>query len=251
MRLRQIAIVVRDLETVTREAAEVLGIEVAYSDPGVGVFGLRNVLLPIGETFLEILTPTRDDASGARFLARRGGDAGYMVILQTHDLASDRARLAGCGAEVIWETALEDIATAHLHPRDPGAAIVSLDEARPWESWRWAGPAWRDHMRTDRVDALLGATLAGPDPAALAKRWAEVLGRPCAPVAGGRFEIRLEDEGRLRFEQAGSPAAEGLVAVRLRARDAMTVRAAAVACGLPGAPGEILLGGVRFELEPA
>jgi hypothetical protein len=106
-------------------------------------------------------------------------------------------------------------------------------------------------MRTDRVEALTGATLAGPDPAALAQRWAEVLGRPCKPARDEGFEIALEEGGRLRFERATSPADEGLVAVRLRARDPEAVRTAAVACGLAGAPGEIRLGGVRVELESA
>ncbi len=251
MRLRQIALAVRDLEAVTRDVTDVLGIEVAYSDPAVGVFGLHNMLLPIGEGFLELLTPTRPDVTGARFLERRGGDAGYMVILQTHDLAADRRRFEACGARIVWETVLAEIATVHLHPRDPGAAIVSFDEAHPWESWHWAGPDWRRHVRTGRVDALLGATLAGRDPGALAARWSEVVGRPCRQLPGGRREISLEDGGHLRFEAATEVAGEGLVAVCLRARSPQAVRDAAAARRLCSRAGEIRLGGVRLELVSA
>ena len=51
LRLRQIALVVRDLELVTRQVTDVLGLEVAYSDPDVGVFGLRAIRQRSGVTF--------------------------------------------------------------------------------------------------------------------------------------------------------------------------------------------------------
>ena len=57
--------------------------------------------MPVGGEFLEVLEPFRDDASGARYLARRGGDAGYMVILQDADALAHRARLEGAGVRVI------------------------------------------------------------------------------------------------------------------------------------------------------
>src|SRR3989442_5700509 len=66
-----------------------------------------------------------------------------MVILQTANLRADRARLAALGVRIVWQVELDDIATAHLHPRDLGGAIVSLDQPVPPESWRWGGPEWR------------------------------------------------------------------------------------------------------------
>ena len=53
MRLRQVALVARDLDAAVEDVGGVLGIEVAYNDPGVGTFGLRNAVFPVGDTFLE------------------------------------------------------------------------------------------------------------------------------------------------------------------------------------------------------
>ena len=41
MRLRQIALAARDLSTTVDTLCEVLGIEVAFNDPGVATFGLE------------------------------------------------------------------------------------------------------------------------------------------------------------------------------------------------------------------
>src|SRR5262245_16796633 len=151
MHIRQIALVARELDPVVEDLCAVLGIVVGFRDPGVAEFGLRNAVMPVGTTFLEVVSPVRDDTTAGRFLARRGGDGGYMVILQTDDLDGDRARLARLGARVVWEATLDDIATIHVHPRDIGGAIVSVDQPRPPESWRWGGPDWRRSVRTDRV----------------------------------------------------------------------------------------------------
>lgn len=171
MRLRQIALMCRDLEAVVADLEAVLGLEVAFHDPGVGVFGLRNAVLPVGDGFLEVLTPTRAASSGERFLERRGGDGGYMVILQVENLDAERERLGDLGVRVVWETTLESsgdaktpgAATVHLHPRDVGGAIVSLDAMDPPDAWRWAGPDWRSHVRTRVVRGLTGARLAAQD----------------------------------------------------------------------------------------
>ncbi|MFQ5351781.1 MAG: VOC family protein, partial [Candidatus Binatia bacterium] len=143
MRLRQIALVARDLDPVVDGLCRTLGLEVGFNDPGVAAFGLRNAVIPVGDTFLEVVSPLRENTSAGRFLERRGGDGGYMVMLQTDDLEADRRRLDGLGVRVVWEITLDDIAGVHLHPRDLGGAIVSLDQPRPPESWRWAGPDWR------------------------------------------------------------------------------------------------------------
>ena len=82
MRLRQIALAAGDLDAVTSVLCDVLGIGAPFHDPGVGVFGLENAVFAIGDTFLEVVSPVRDDATAKRWIAKRGGDAGYMVIVQ-------------------------------------------------------------------------------------------------------------------------------------------------------------------------
>ena len=102
MRIRQVALATRELEPVVEDLCTVLGVEVAYSDPAIKVFGLRNVVMPIGDTFLEVLTPVEPDTAAGRFLDRRGGDGGYMVILQTDDLDAERKRMTELGVRIAW-----------------------------------------------------------------------------------------------------------------------------------------------------
>src|SRR5262249_56622564 len=123
--------------------AAVLGCEVGSRAPGVGDLGLHTAALPVGTQFLEVVSPVRDGTTAGRFLDKRGGDGGYMVILQTADLDADRRRLSALGVRLVWQVTLDDIATVHLHPRDVGGAIVSIDQPRPAASWRWGGPEGR------------------------------------------------------------------------------------------------------------
>lgn len=215
LRLRQIALLARDLAATVENLRSVFGIEVGFRDPGVAFFGLGNAVFPVGDTFLEVVSPVRDDSAGGRMLVRRGGDCGYMVIAQVDDLSTARARAATENVRIVFEHAHDagHTATIHLHPRDTGGAILSLDVSEPPSEWDWAGPAWRDHVRTDVVAGIAGATLASDAPAALAARWAALLDRPAAALGGEVFAIAL-DGATLRFVPAHG-AGDALVGVDL------------------------------------
>jgi hypothetical protein len=214
MRIRQVAIAAAALEPVVEDLRAVLGLEVCFHDPGVDVFGLRNALLPVGDTFLEVLAPIRTSTAVGRFLERRAGPGVYMVIVQTDDLAADRERVDKLGVRVVWQATLPDIATIHLHPRDVGAALLSLDEARPADSWRWAGPAWREHVRTACVHGISGVRIEAAQPAGLAARWSQVLGRPTLRSRDGSLAIRLEGSA-IGFTEAARGESDGVCALDL------------------------------------
>jgi len=241
MLVRQVALVARDLDPVVADLCAVFGLEVGFRDPGVGEFGLRNAVLPIGRRFLEVVSPVRADATAARYLARHGGDGGYMVLVQTADLAADRKRLAALGVRIVWQVTLDDIAAVHLHPRDVGGAIVSLDQPAPPASWRWGGPEWEAKARTDVVRDLAGVTIEATDPA-LAARWSAVLGTP-PPRDDGVLAL---DGSELRFVQ--STRGDRVGALRLVASDAEHALATARARGLPTDARSVRIGGVRFDL---
>jgi hypothetical protein len=80
-RLRQVALVARELDPVVAALERTLGLAVAFRDPGVAEFGLRNALFPVGDQFLEVVSPTQPGTTAGRLLERRGGDGGYMVIV--------------------------------------------------------------------------------------------------------------------------------------------------------------------------
>ena len=247
MHIRQVALVARDLEPVVADLCAVFGLEVGFRDPGVGEFGLHNAVMPVGTTFLEVVSPVREGTTAGRFLDKRGGDGGYMVILQTADLDADRTRLARLGVRIVWQIALDDIATVHLHPRDVGGAIVSLDQPRPPESWRWGGPGWDARVHTDVVGRIASVTLETLDPERLAGRWAEVLGLPAPRRAGAAFMLALQP-GVIRFVAAGSET-EGIAGVGLAAVDAARALAVARDRGFRTSGESLWIGGVRFDLE--
>jgi hypothetical protein len=250
MRIRQIALVARDLEPVVDDLCAVLGVEVAFNDPGVAEFGLRNAVMALGDQFLEVVCPVRADATAARYLERRRGDGGYMVILQSADLDADRARLARAHVRVVWEIAFDDIATLHLHPRDLGGAIVSLDRPIPPASWRWAGPGWEEKGRRSAARAIRGAEIQSDDPAALAARWGEALGLSVARDAGGPARLDL-DGGHLRFVAPGDDRGPGLSCVRIAVRDPDEAVMRARSRGLADEDGSVVIGGVRLDLVAA
>jgi len=250
LRLRQVAFVARELEPVVEALCEVLGIQVAYRDPGVGVFGLRNAVMPLGESFLEVVSPERPGTTAGRLLERRGGDGGYMVIVQSQAREADRARVASLGVRIAWETTLEDAATLHLHPRDVGGAILSLDWMHPPESWRWAGPHWRETVRTDLVRGIAGVEIQARDPAAMARRWGEVLARPARREQGVE-QVALPDGGLIRFVAGEDGRGEGVSGLLVDAVDPEEVRRRARARGALQRDGAIGLCGVRISLVGA
>jgi len=249
MRLRQVALVAHDLEPATEALCDVLGIEVGFQDPGVGTFGLTNGVMPVGDTFLEVVSPSQQGTSAGRQLERRGGDGGYMVIVQSDAPEADRQRMQDLGVRIVWEATLEDIGTLHLHPRDVGGAILSIDWAEPPESWRWAGPEWREHVHEDVTTRLESVTIQSPDPAAMAARWAEVLARPSRAAADGGYEIPL-DAGCVRFVAQKDGRGEGVSAVGVAVADPEAFRSRAEARGALQPDGSALLCGTRFEPIP-
>lgn len=228
MRLRQIVMVATDLEPVEHGVEQQLGVELCYRDPGVAAFGLRNALFPIGDKLLEIVSPTKPGTTAGRLLDKRGGDGGYMVILEVDDLEPLRRRFDEVGARVVYEAVGDGIVGLHLHPADVGGAILSIDRADTWGEWPWAGPTWRRHVRDDVVTEVLAVEIMAADPAAMAARWGEVLGRP---VVGDAIAL---DEGELRFVPAGERG-EGVAGFELRVAD-------------PGRVGEVEICGCSFRL---
>jgi hypothetical protein len=222
MRLRQVVMVAADLEAVERRIETELGVELCFRDPGVAEFGLRNALFPIGDQLLEVVSPTRPGTTAGRLLDKRGGDGGYMVILEVYDLEALRDRIGSARVRIVHEARTDGIVGLHLHPADVGGAILSVDRADTWGEWPWAGPVWRDHVRTDQVAAVVAVEIEAIDPHAMASRWSEILGRPARAD-----EIGL-DQGVIRFVEAGDRG-EGVAGFDLQAGPAGHVRTTMIA----------------------
>ena len=246
MRLRQVALAARTLEAPVADLCWVLGVEVAFRDPGVGVFGLENAVMPLGETFLEVVSPLSPDAAAGRWLDRNGGDGGYMVILQTEDLPAERRRIEKLDVRIAWDVQLENAASIHLHPKDVGGAILSLDAMQPPESWAWAGPDWRRHIQADGVSGIVGVELCAPDPRKLAERWAGLLA--CKALPRGEAWVLKLSSGELRFLPEKNGRRERLAGVELRGGDAASMLTRARERGLEVSGQSFEIAGTRFRI---
>jgi hypothetical protein len=246
MRLRQVALVAHRLEPAAQALEAVFGLKVAYRDPAVGVFGLVNMVMPVGGEFLEVVAPTRPDASGARYLARRGGDAGYMVILQADDALAHRARLQAAGVRVIARSERDNYRFTHFHPGDCAGVLLSIDDT-PGSDWRetlsdWppASAHWRAFASSEST-GIEAVTIQARDPQAAAERWSMLLDRPWS-ADGDVFVIAL-DRGAIRFVYPVDDDGTGVVGLDLRVADPQGVIARAAVDRLPLCDGAVVICG--------
>lgn len=250
LRLRQLCLVAGQLEPVVDDLAAVFGVAVCYRDPQVGRFGLHNALMPFGTSFVEVVAPVTEGTTAGRYLERRGGDGGYMVILDSDSLPRWRTQVAEVGVRIAAPLAFGDYEGLQLHPRDTGGALLEINTTKNGEDLHGpygpAGPDWQPAIRTERVQAVVGAVLQSADPAALAARWAQILQRDVS-AHGDEHRVPL-DNAVLRFVAAADGRGEGLGGIDLQVRDAAAVRAAAKARGCPVEGDAVTVGGVRFHL---
>ncbi len=157
VRLRQAVLAASELEPVAAELRAALGLGEPFRDPGVGEFGLANVVFALGDCFIEIVSPIRPGTAAGRHLARRG-DGGYMALFDLEDLDGARERARALGVRVVWQIDLPDISGTHLHPADMRGAIVSLDRSDPYGTWRWGGPQWTGRTGDGRARAASPAS---------------------------------------------------------------------------------------------
>ncbi|HME95304.1 MAG TPA: VOC family protein [Methylomirabilota bacterium] len=239
IRMRQICLVARRLEPVVEQLQSVLELPVCHRDPGVGKYGLENALFPIGDKFLEVVAPVRDGTTAGRYLDRRGGDGGYMVITQCDDLAPRRKRCEALSVRIANEIGYPEYHELQLHPRDVGAAMLSF----AWQAGaRAPGGPWHPAAchgegepggGASLIRAMTAAELQSEDPDRLARRWSDLIERPVRVQDGQRL-IALDD-ATLRFTEATDGRGEGLAGLDLM-------------CADPARRGLVLISGIRFRL---
>lgn len=245
-KLRQLALVARELAPVEDDLLAIFGLEVAYRDPVVHQWGLENIVVPVGNQFLEVVAPTRDGTTAGRYLDRRGGDGGYMVILQCEDAKGRDARAERLGLRIVHKSLHADYDGRQFHPRDTGGSFLEVDWAPGFEqddgSWHPASDNWRPARRTDVVTGIVACEVQTQDAAALRARWADILGRP---AVGDTIAL---DIGTIRFTAAVDGRGEGLGGIDIAVADMDRVLREAERRGRVTGKDTLLIGGTRFNL---
>ena len=109
---------------------EKLGLSVSEPEE-VPAEKVRLVMIPVGQTRLELLEPTSDDSVIAKFLAKRG-EGLHHVCLRVPDLTAAVQKLKSDGVRLISEE-IKVGAGGHryvfVHPSSAGGVLLELVES--------------------------------------------------------------------------------------------------------------------------
>lgn len=260
LRLHQLCLVAYELGPVEAQLRELFQMEPCHhSDLFGGKFGIHNVVFEIGGSFLEVvgLNPGVDPATApaGRYLTRRGGDGGYMVILECDDVDRRRALMDELGVRIVFSPRHDGFNEIQLHPADTGGSLISLNETEGRQglvgTYLPAGPDWwRKAQRSLSALEIPGAELQSSDPEALARRWSKLLEMPMTQQGPEHFEIAL-DLGSLRFVMDTDGRGEGLGGFDLIVAERQPILDRAARMGIPVSGDVVLVCGTRIRLiEP-
>jgi len=245
MDLRQLVMVSSLRDPIVDSLCTLFDVRVSFNDPGVAHFGLENAVIPVGTDFLEVVSPVEENTTAGRYLNRRGGDGGYMVIIQVDDFSDVQNNVKENNVSVVWESEHPDARAIHLHPKEMGGAILSLDWMHPKESWKWAGPNWGEFVNTSTIKRFVGVEIQSDDPEAMKNKWQSVLRMPSENVSDRQINL---DNTWIRFIEDEDGRGPGVSAFCLEANDNKSLMKKAVDLGLMHQE-DIFIGGVKFLLS--
>jgi hypothetical protein len=254
IQLRQICLVAGKLKPVIEDLTAILGINVCYVDAGVAAFGLENALMPVGRNFLEVVAPIQDVTAAGRYLERRAGDGGYMVITQADSRETQlaaRQRALDSGVRIAHEIERDGWYLTQLHPRDLEAAFLELesDQHNDFDGY-WmpvGGLGWKEKVKQDVTIDIVGVELQAEDPASLAAKWAHIVGAECT-VNGDNTMVPL-DNVTLHFVALRDDRGPGLSGLHIRVADRTAILSEATRRGCYISDHQVLICGTRFYLK--
>lgn len=116
--------------TAAKAIYEKLGLNVSAEET-VDQEQVRLVMVPVGESRLELLEATSEDSTIAKFIAKRG-EGLHHVCLKVPDLAAAVARLKRDGVRLVSEE-IKTGAGGHkyvfVHPASTGGVLLELVQA--------------------------------------------------------------------------------------------------------------------------
>jgi methylmalonyl-CoA epimerase len=127
-----VAIAVRDLDAASAWYESVLGATVVHREV-VATDGVEEALVAVAESFVQLLTPTRDDSPVAKFLAARG-EGLHHVAFRVDDCAQALAAVRAKGYRTVDEVprpGSRGTTVAFVHPTASFGTLIELVEVGP------------------------------------------------------------------------------------------------------------------------
>jgi len=122
-----VAIAVHDLEAAVDWYARALGATVVHRER-VESDGVDEALVRVADSYVQLLSPTREDSPVAKFLARRG-EGLHHVAYRVDDCAAALAAVRATGARLIDETprpGSRGTLVAFVHPASSFGTLIEL-----------------------------------------------------------------------------------------------------------------------------
>ena len=122
-----VAIAVHDLEAAIAYYAEVFGAEVAHRER-IESDGVEEALLKVAESYVQLLTPTRDDSPVAKYLANRG-EGIHHIGYRVADCAVALQAVKDAGGRAIDEAprpGSRGTTVAFVHPKTAFGTLIEL-----------------------------------------------------------------------------------------------------------------------------
>lgn len=146
--LRQVAVLVKDLDQAVNRWGEMFGL-VATSRFQVSFTDLEIAVMPLagGDTFIELAQPTSGDVPSARFLEKYG-EGIYLIIYQIDDSLAVDAHLKELGLRYTSSRQTENYTnlgfnSIWLHPSAMKGAFTQLSQVLVSDNpWPPAGDSW-------------------------------------------------------------------------------------------------------------
>ena len=124
-----VAIAVNDLEAAIAYYAETFGAEVDHREV-VESDGVEEALLKVADSYVQLLTPTRDDSPVAKYLERKG-EGLHHIGYRVDDCAAALQAVKDQGGRVIDEAprpGSRGTTVAFVHPKTAFGTLIELVE---------------------------------------------------------------------------------------------------------------------------
>jgi len=122
-----IAIAVRDLEAAIAYYRDTFGCEVEHRER-VESDGVEEALLKVADSYVQLITPVRDDSPVAKYLEKKG-EGIHHVGYRVDDCAAALARVQAQGHRVIDEVprpGSRGTTVAFVHPKTAFGTLIEL-----------------------------------------------------------------------------------------------------------------------------
>jgi methylmalonyl-CoA/ethylmalonyl-CoA epimerase len=124
-----VAIAVRDLESAIAYYHDTYGVDVEHREV-VESDGVEEALLKVADSYVQLLTPVRDDSPVARYLDKRG-EGIHHVAYRVESCAEALERVKAEGHRVIDESprpGSRGTTVAFIHPKTAFGTLIELVE---------------------------------------------------------------------------------------------------------------------------